>query len=456
MFSHHSRKCFKNRFAKSESENMITRPLYIQLFNAFVCGATFLFLISAKADGITKKIDTPVLARSAGTAFSVNEQGHLITANHIIQDAENIVVFAPGEASGWRAKVVKVSKKNDLAILKIDSKTRASSIAEWATVPNGLEIFAFGFPNPSVQGRELKITSGLVNSLEGLSRKSGVFQFSAPIQRGNSGGPVVAPDGSVVGLISGKLESRTVPSSPSTLGSIADLIAGNQENRSNPGSSETLQNVNFAVRSDELLKFLQDAEVPYTARNLDLKNSKKSHEIFKDVSPTTYTVVAIRGGTSVKEVAPSTEFLSLIRRLPSDQQKKINGAFKAGFGEVLELGSEQVLLNPTSIKIDKSKSQVRSFDFILSLGSPKKFQEKTYFSSINSAKFDCKDSSILLIRQEHKTSTFGTGETVSAMKRRADAAEDFKVLGSKSLTQFFFNNVCQSVDNAKFVSDQVN
>ena len=127
---------------------------------------------------------------------------------------------------GWRGKVVKVNKKFDLALIKIDTVTKANPIATWNTVPNGLEIFAFGFPNPSIQGRELKITSGLVNSLEGLTTKAGVFQFSAPIQRGNSGGPVVGSDGTVIGLISGKLEGR-----------------------SDQSNSETLQNVNFAVRS---------------------------------------------------------------------------------------------------------------------------------------------------------------------------------------------------------------
>jgi hypothetical protein len=48
---------------------------------------------------------------------------------------------------------------------------------------------------------------------------------------------------------------------------------------------------------------------------------------------------------------------------------------------------------------------------------------------INSAKFDCKNSTILLTRQEHKKEAFGTGETLSAMKRRADAKEEFKALG---------------------------
>ena len=97
----------------------------------------------------------------------------MITSNHIIQNADDIVIFSSEGSMGWRGKVVKVNKKFDLALIKIDTVTKANPIATWNTVPNGLEIFAFGFPNPSIQGRELKITSGLVNSLEGLTTKAG-------------------------------------------------------------------------------------------------------------------------------------------------------------------------------------------------------------------------------------------------------------------------------------------
>jgi Trypsin-like serine proteases, typically periplasmic, contain C-terminal PDZ domain len=103
-----------------------------------------------------RKKEARILARSAGTAFAVNEQGYLITSHHIIQNADDIAIFSSEGSMGWRGKIVKVNKKLDLALIKIDTVTKANSIATWNTVPNGLEIFAFGFPNPSIQGRELK------------------------------------------------------------------------------------------------------------------------------------------------------------------------------------------------------------------------------------------------------------------------------------------------------------
>ena len=401
-------------------------------FSFFIVGTLLFASLSVHASTETEKKEARILARSAGTAFAVNEQGYLITSNHIIQNADDIAIFSSEGSTGWRGKIVKVNKKLDLALIKIDTVTKANSIATWNTVPNGLEIFAFGFPNPSIQGRELKITSGLVNSLEGLTNKAGVFQFSAPIQRGNSGGPVVGSDGTVIGLISGKLEGR-----------------------SDQSNSETLQNVNFAVRSEELVKFLSAANVTYTTKGLDLSKLKRSHELFQDMRPGIYSVVAIRGTASQKESMPSAEFVAMIGRLPSDQKPKLNGAFKAGFDEILNLGSEQILLKSGSINFDKATPTIRSFDFIISLNTPKKRNDNSYSSMINSARFNCNNSTILLTRQEHKKETFGTGETLSAMKRKADAKEEFKVLRSESLSQFFHNNVCQTIDNGRLVKDLI-
>ena len=307
-----------------------------RVLHLFIIGTLLFAALSVHANTETEKKEAPILARSAGTAFAVNEQGYLITSNHIIQNADDIVIFSSEGSMGWRGKVVKVNKKFDLALIKIDTVTKANPIATWNTVPNGLEIFAFGFPNPSIQGRELKITSGLVNSLEGLTTKAGVFQFSAPIQRGNSGGPVVGSDGTIIGLISGKLEGR-----------------------SDQSNSETLQNVNFAVRSEELVKFLSAADVTYTAKSLDLSELKRSHELFQEMSPGIYSVVAIRGTMSQKESLPSVELVEMIGRLPSDQKPKLNGAFKSGFDELLNLGSEQILLKSESINFDRATSTIR-------------------------------------------------------------------------------------------------
>ena len=363
-----------------------------------------------------------------GTGFSINENGHLLTANHIIQNAGTIIVFAPGDTKGQRAKVIKINQEQDLALIQINQKTKAIPILNWQSIPNGLEIFAFGYPNPSIQGRELKITSGLINSLEGLPGKPGLFQFSAPIQQGNSGGPVISADSGVVGLINGKLD-----------------------NKKNPNAMETLQNVNFAVRSLELETFLKDANVPFIKQDLNLSNYKKSHEIFAESQASIYTVVTIRGDIN-KKSQPADNIINLLGRLSSNQKPKLNGAFKAGFDSLLELGADQVLVKTGGINFDKEMNHLRSFDFILSFNIPKKLNEKDYMSLINHAKFNCNDMTILIVRQEYKESTFGTGNTLSALKRKADAVEAYKKINPKELQSFFYNEVCQKVVNADLMN----
>ena len=411
---------------------MLTLNFYLKLYVLQIVCCVGLFLGSFGWVHAQTSSTTPsdkITISEIGTGFSINETGHLLTANHIIQNAGTIVVFAPGDTKGQRAKVIKINKEQDLALIQINQKTKAIPILNWQSIPNGLEIFAFGYPNPSIQGRELKITSGLINSLEGLPGKPGLFQFSAPIQQGNSGGPVISADSGVVGLINGKLD-----------------------NKKNPNAMETLQNVNFAVRSLELETFLKDANVSYTKRDINLSNYKKSHEIFAESQASVYTVVTIRGDIN-KKSQPADNIINLLGRLSSNQKPKLNGAFKAGFDSLLELGADQVLVKTGGINFDKEMNHLRSFDFILSFNTPKKLNEKDYMSLINHAKFNCNDMTILIVRQEYKESTFGTGNTLSALKRIADTVEAYKKINPKELQSFFYNEVCQKVVNADLISN---
>ena len=215
---------------------------------------------------------------------------------------------------------------------------------------------------------------------------------------------------------------------------------------------ETLQNVNFAVRSLELETFLKDANVLYTKRDLNLSNYKKSHEIFAESQASVYTVVTIRGDIN-KKSQPADNIINLLGRLSSNQKPKLNGAFKAGFDSLLELGADQVLVKTGGINFDKEMNHLRSFDFILSFNIPKKLNEKDYMSLINHAKFNCNDMTILIVRQEYKESTFGTGNTLSALKRKADTVEAYKKINPKELQSFFYNEVCQKVVNADLISN---
>jgi S1-C subfamily serine protease len=71
----------------------------------------------------------------------------------------------------------------------------------------GQGVFTIGFPNPDVQGLSPKLTKGEVRSLAGLQDDPRMYQISAPVQPGNSGGCLVDDAGNVVGIISSKLDT---------------------------------------------------------------------------------------------------------------------------------------------------------------------------------------------------------------------------------------------------------
>jgi len=73
----------------------------------------------------------------------------------------------------------------------------------------GDDVIVLGFPLASTIGNELKLSSGIVNSNKGFQDDLRYFQLSAPIDPGNSGGPVLNKMGYVVGLITAKYTSAT-------------------------------------------------------------------------------------------------------------------------------------------------------------------------------------------------------------------------------------------------------
>jgi S1-C subfamily serine protease len=104
------------------------------------------------------------------------------------------------------ATLVKVDTVNDLALLKIAAITPFVYLSHSQGVPPGMDVVTMGYPHVGIQGLAPKITRGIVNSSSGLRDDPGSFQFSAEVQKGNSGGPLMGPGGTVVG--SGALEAR--------------------------------------------------------------------------------------------------------------------------------------------------------------------------------------------------------------------------------------------------------
>ncbi len=143
--------------------------------------------------------DRPRRTSALGSGFVISEDGYVVTNNHVIDGADEILIeFYSGEE--LPAKVVGTDKNTDLALLKVESDVPLSfvSFGDSDTARVGDWVIAMG--NPLGQG--FSVSAGIVSARNrALSGSYDDFiQTDAAINRGNSGGPLFNMDGEVVGV----------------------------------------------------------------------------------------------------------------------------------------------------------------------------------------------------------------------------------------------------------------
>lgn len=141
----------------------------------------------------------PGPVRGAGSGFVVDEAGYIVTNNHVIADAETVSVRLSDDRQ-FTAQVIGTDEKTDLALLKIDADDLpATSFGDSDGTRVGDWVVAIG--NPFGLGGTA--TVGIV-SARGRDIRSGPYddyiQIDAPINKGNSGGPIFNTRGEVVGV----------------------------------------------------------------------------------------------------------------------------------------------------------------------------------------------------------------------------------------------------------------
>lgn len=145
--------------------------------------------------------------RWTGTGFAIGA-GYLVTNNHVAGDAKKISIKGiHGDINkGYNAEVVANDKVNDIAVLKISD----SSFRGFGTIPYtinfqmadvGEDVMVLGFPLTQALGNEIKLTNGIISSRTGFQGDISTYQISAPVQPGNSGGPMFDSKGNVIGIV---------------------------------------------------------------------------------------------------------------------------------------------------------------------------------------------------------------------------------------------------------------
>lgn len=143
----------------------------------------------------------------SGTGFALRN-GYIVTNNHVVEGASSIVVIGVNgnRNTEYKATVVTVDKKNDLALIRInDSRFSGFNNIPYAVrntqCETGDDVFVLGYPLTSYMGEEVKLTNGIISSLSGYQGDITTYQISAPVQPGNSGGPMFDKNGDVVGIV---------------------------------------------------------------------------------------------------------------------------------------------------------------------------------------------------------------------------------------------------------------
>jgi serine protease Do len=171
----------------------------------------------------------------SGSGFVV-APGLLLTNAHVVQNCRRILARnAAGRTA--RARLRTADPGRDLALLQVPKEFGPPLVFRNSpAVLRGESVVTYGFPLTGLLSSGPTLTTGSVSALTGLRDTPVHYTISAPVQPGNSGGPLLDAQGHVIGVVVAKLNAAQV----------ARLTGG-----------DIPQNVNFAIKGDEVLAFLR-------------------------------------------------------------------------------------------------------------------------------------------------------------------------------------------------------
>ena len=173
-------------------------------------------------------------ATALGSGFIIDKTGIVVTNNHVIQGAEDIVVSVNGSTE-YEAKVIGTDPYMDLAVLQIESNEKFIPVEFGDSDKARVGDWVIAIGNPFGFGGT--VTSGIISSRNrdiGLTRYDDFIQTDASINQGNSGGPLFDIEGKVIGI-------NTAIIAPGSTGSIGLGFAI----PSNPASKVVSQLIEF-------------------------------------------------------------------------------------------------------------------------------------------------------------------------------------------------------------------
>ena len=196
-----------------------------------------------------------------GSGIAIGKR-YIATNNHVVEDAKSLSISGiNGDMNtNYRVRVIATDQNNDLAIVKVvDDKFEGFNLIPYgfqkSTADVGTEIFVLGYPYSDFMGDEVKVTNGIISAKTGYKGDVSTYQMSAPIQPGNSGGPVFDYQGNLIGI--------------SVSGIKADVA----------------QNVNYAIKLSYLVNLAESCSEGIEMSNKNIISSYSLQNKIKAISP---------------------------------------------------------------------------------------------------------------------------------------------------------------------------
>ena len=276
--------------------------------------------------GIEKPVNELSVVKATGVAISSN--GFIATNYHVVENAGTISVTGiNGDFSRkFLVKTILTDARNDLAILRIiDPRFNTLGSLPYTireeTANVGEDVFVLGYPMTSTMGSEIKLTDGIISSKTGFKGDVSSYQISAPIQSGNSGGPLFDKDGNLIGIINAKhLEAENVSYAIKIkyLNSLIELLP----EKLTFSNTNVLRGKSLSDQSKVISKYIylitvNDPEVDN--QNLITENFQNSPEgTNSDVENELQKVISIFDSERSEDVLPAVN--DFIERFPDNMQ----------------------------------------------------------------------------------------------------------------------------------------
>ena len=193
--------------------------------------------------------------------------------------------------------LVSSDETNDLALLQATGSFKDIAKIRDKAIQSGDSVVAIGYPFHGLLTSDFTVTTGIVSSLSGILNDTRFLQISAAIQPGNSGGPLLASSGDVVGVVAAKLNA------------IKFVRA----------TGNIPENINFAIKTGALRDFLDNSVVPYQIS--DAKDELKTADIARNARAFTF-LISCKAKAKEKETA--TELARLTAAWPRTHRQRAN------------------------------------------------------------------------------------------------------------------------------------